>query len=94
VIYWTPSIAPSGLAIYHGDKFPAWNGDLFVGALAFKHLRRVHLDAEGNVLSQEQLLKDKQWRIRDVRVSPDGYLYVSTDEDDGRVLRLEPAAKS
>jgi aldose sugar dehydrogenase len=92
VIYWTPSIAPSGLAIYHGDKFPAWNGDLFVGALAFKHLRRVHLDADGNVLSQEQLLKDKQWRIRDVRVSPDGYLYVSTDEDDGRVLRLEPAA--
>ncbi len=94
VIYWTPSIAPSGLAIYHGDKFPAWDGDLFVGALAFKHLRRVHLDAEGNVVSQEQLLKDKQWRIRDVRVSPDGYLYVSTDEDDGRVLRLEPAATS
>ena len=94
VIYWTPSIAPSGLAIYHGDKFPAWNGDLFVGALAFKHLRRVHLDAQGNVISQEQLLNDKHWRIRDVRVSPDGYLYVSTDEDDGRVLRLEPAAAS
>jgi glucose/arabinose dehydrogenase len=94
VIYWTPSIAPSGLTIYHGDKFPAWNGDLFVGALAFKHLRRVHLDADGNVVSQEQLLNDKHWRIRDVRVSPDGYLYVSTDEDDGRVLRLEPAAAS
>jgi aldose sugar dehydrogenase len=91
VIYWTPSIAPSGLAIYHGDKFPAWDGDLFVGALAFKHLRRVHLDSTGNVLSQEQLLNDKHWRIRDVRVSPDGYLYVSTDEDDGRVLKLEPA---
>jgi glucose/arabinose dehydrogenase len=91
-IYWTPSIAPSGLAIYRGDKFPAWNGDLFVGALAFKHLRRVHLDTDGNVVSQEQLLNDKQWRIRDVRVSPDGYLYVSTDENDGRVLRLEPAA--
>jgi glucose/arabinose dehydrogenase len=94
LIYWTPSIAPSGLAIYHGDKFPAWNGDLFVGALAFKHLRRVHLDAQGNVISQEQLLNDKHWRIRDVRVSPDGYLYVSTDEADGRVLRLEPAASS
>jgi glucose/arabinose dehydrogenase len=92
LIYWTPSIAPSGLAIYRGDKFPAWNGDLFVGALAFKHLRRVHLDTDGNVVSQEQLLNDKQWRIRDVRVSPDGYLYVSTDENDGRVLRLEPAA--
>jgi glucose/arabinose dehydrogenase len=94
LIYWTPSIAPSGLAIYRGDKFPAWNGDLFVGALAFKHLRRVHLDTDGNVVSQEQLLNDKQWRIRDVRVSPDGYLYVSTDENDGRVLRLEPAASS
>jgi glucose/arabinose dehydrogenase len=91
VIYWTPSIAPSGLAIYHGDKFPAWDGDLFVGALAFKHLRRVHLDSQGNVVSQEQLLNDKHWRIRDVRVSPDGYLYVSTDENDGRVLKLEPA---
>jgi glucose/arabinose dehydrogenase len=90
VIYWTPSIAPSGLTIYRGDKFPAWNGDLFVGALAFKHLRRVHLDPQGNVVSQEQLLNDKHWRIRDVRVSPDGYLYVSTDEEDGRVLRLEP----
>ena len=41
VVYWTPSIAPSGLAVYRGDKFPAWNGDLLVGALAFKHLRRV-----------------------------------------------------
>lgn len=92
VIYWTPSIAPSGLTIYRGDKFPAWNGDLFVGALAYKHLRRVHLGPQGEVLSQQQLLNDKRWRIRDVRVSPDGYLYVSTDEDDGRVLKLEPAA--
>jgi len=90
VIYWTPSIAPSGIAMYRGDKFPAWRGDLFVGALAFKHLRRVHLDEHGNVVGQEQLLNDKNWRIRDVRAAPDGYLYVCTDEDDGRVLRLEP----
>jgi glucose/arabinose dehydrogenase len=90
VIYWTPSIAPSGLAMYHGDKFPAWQGDLFVGALAFKHLRRVHLDERGNVVEQEQLLNDLHWRIRDVRAAPDGYLYVCTDEDDGRVLRVEP----
>ena len=92
VIYWTPSIAPSGLAIYRGDKFPAWRGDLFVGALAFKHLRRVHLDESGNVVDQEQLLNDLNWRIRDVRAPPDGYLYVCTDETDGRVLRLEPAS--
>jgi len=91
VIYWTPSIAPSGLAMYRGEKFPAWKGDLFVGALAFKHLRRVHLDDGGNVVSQEELLNDLHWRIRDVRAAPDGCLYVSTDEADGRVLRLEPA---
>jgi glucose/arabinose dehydrogenase len=91
VIYWTPSIAPSGLAMYRGDKFPAWQGDLFVGALAFRHLRRVHLDERGNVVDQEQLLNDLHWRIRDVRAAPDGYLYVCTDESDGRVLRLEPA---
>jgi aldose sugar dehydrogenase len=90
VIYWTPSIAPSGLAMYRGEKFPAWKGDLFVGALAFKHLRRVHLDERGNVVNQEELLNDLHWRIRDVRAPPDGYLYVCTDEADGRVLRIEP----
>jgi glucose/arabinose dehydrogenase len=90
IVYWTPSIAPSGLAIYHGDKFPAWRGDLFVGALAFKHLRRVHLDAGGNVAGQEQLLVDSNERIRDVRAPADGYLYVCTDAAEGRVLRLEP----
>lgn len=92
VVYWTPSIAPSGLAMYHGDKFPAWTGDLFVGSLAFKHLRRVHLDADGNVLGQEELLNDLNRRIRDVREGPDGYLYVCTDDANGSVLRLEPAA--
>jgi glucose/arabinose dehydrogenase len=91
VIYWTPSIAPSGLAIYRGDKFPDWKGDLFVGALAFEHLRRVHLDDRGEVVAQEELLNDLHRRIRDVRAPSDGYLYVCTDDDDGRVLRLEPA---
>jgi len=91
VIYWTPSIAPSGLAMYHGDKFPAWRGDLFVGALAYKHLRHLHLDEHGEVVLQEELLNSLHSRIRDVRAAPDGYLYVSTDEADGRVLRVEPA---
>jgi aldose sugar dehydrogenase len=90
VIYWTPSIAPSGLAVYRGDRFPAWQGDLFAGALAFRHLRRIHLDEHGNVVNQEQLLNDLHYRIRDVRAPEDGYLYVCTDEDDGRVLRIEP----
>ncbi len=91
VIYWTPSIAPSGLAVYRGDKFPAWQGDLFAGALAYRHLRRLHLDAQNNVVDQQMLLNDLHWRIRDVRAAPDGFLYVCTDEADGRVLRLEPA---
>jgi glucose/arabinose dehydrogenase len=91
VVQWTPSIAPSGTAVYRGDKFPAWNGDIFVGALAFKHLRRVHMDEQGNAISQEQLLTELGHRIRDVRASPDGYLYVTTDDNDGKVLRLEPA---
>jgi glucose/arabinose dehydrogenase len=96
VVQWTPSIAPSGLALYEGDKFPAWKGDLFVGALAFKHLRRVDLDEAGNVVGEEQLLTDLNERIRDVRAAPDGYLYVTTDygaadKPSGRVLRLEPA---
>jgi glucose/arabinose dehydrogenase len=91
LIEWTPSIAPSGLAIYRGERFPAWRGDLFAGALAFQHLRRVHLDANGAVLSQEELLGERHKRIRDVRAPPDGYLYVCTDEQDGEVLRIEPA---
>src|SRR5262249_50429718 len=100
VLQWTPSIAPSGLAVYSGDKFPAWQGDLFVGALAFQHLRHGDLDEAGNVVGQEQLLTELKQRIRDVRVGPDGFVYVTTDygaksekagEPTGRVLRLEPA---
>jgi aldose sugar dehydrogenase len=91
LVVWTPSIAPSGLAVYRGDKFPAWNGDLLVGALAFKQLRRVDIDENGQVRGQEILLTKLGERIRDVRVSPDGYVYVTTDYDQGRVLRIEPA---
>lgn len=91
IVDWTPSIAPSGTTVYRGDKFPAWNGDLFVGALVKKHLRRVDLDDRGNVVGESQLLTDVGARIRDVRTSPDGYLYVTTDDDQGKVLRLEPA---
>jgi glucose/arabinose dehydrogenase len=95
VLLWTPSMAPSGLAVYRGDKFPAWKGDLFVGSLAHKHLRRVHLDANGNVAGQEILMSSLKSRVREVREGPDGFLYVTTDERDnrgatGRVLRLEP----
>lgn len=92
VVYWVPSIAPSGMAFYDGDKFPAWRGDLFVGALAGAHLRRLKLDGQ-KVVEQEPLLEALDERIRDVRSGPDGYLYIVTDDPgDGRVLRLEPAA--
>jgi glucose/arabinose dehydrogenase len=95
LLQWTPSIAPSGLALYQGDKFPEWQGDLFVGALAFQQLRRVDLDAQGRVVGEDILLTELNQRIRDVRSAPDGYLYVTTDYPatgniTGRVLRIEP----
>ena len=89
VVYWDPSIAPSGLAIYDGDKFPQWQGDVFVGALAHLHLRRLEMEGD-RVVDQESLLVDLGERIRDVRSGPDGYLYVLTDSSDGQLLRLEP----
>jgi glucose/arabinose dehydrogenase len=90
VKYWTPSIAPSGMAFYTGDLFPAWRGNLFVGALAAKMLVRVELDGE-KVGKEERLLRDLGERIREVRAGPDGALWLLTDSSRGRVLRLTPA---
>ncbi len=87
--YWTPSIAPSGLTLYRGEQFPEWDGDLFVGALAGRHLRRVELDG-AQVVGEEVLLDGTLGRIRDVRTGPDGFLYLLTDEDNGGLYRLEP----
>lgn len=90
VAYWTPSIAPSGMAFYEGSAFPAWQGDLFVGALVGQHLSR--LDVEGQtVVGEEKLLEGLFARIRDVRTGPDGFLYLLTDASPGQLLRLEPA---
>jgi glucose/arabinose dehydrogenase len=89
IVYWDPSIAPCGMTFYNGDKFPEWRGDLFVGALAKRHLRRLELRGD-KVISQEVLLEGLG-RIRDVRSGPDGYLYVLTDSRNGQILRLEPA---
>jgi aldose sugar dehydrogenase len=85
---WTPAIAPSGLAVYTGDRFAAWKGDLFAGGLVSQDLRRIDLDNAGNVVGQ-QIIPIGQ-RVRDVRQSPDGLLYVLTDEPNGRLIRLEP----
>ena len=76
--YWVPSIAPSGMAFYTGDLFPAWKGSLFVGALAGQMLVRLTLDGE-KVTGEERLLQGLRERIRDVRVGPDGAIYLVTD---------------
>jgi glucose/arabinose dehydrogenase len=86
---WVPSIAPSGMAFYTGDRFPRWKGNLFAGALRDRTLVRLVLEGE-KVVTEERLLKGALGRIRDVRDGPDGYLYLLTDEADGVLARLEP----
>ncbi|HET9385629.1 MAG TPA: PQQ-dependent sugar dehydrogenase [Gemmatimonadales bacterium] len=88
VHYWDPSIAPSGLMFYTGDKFSEWRGSAIVGALGFQLLARLELDGE-RVRSEERLLEGYGQRIRAVVQGPDGLIYLLTDSD-GRVVRLEP----
>ena len=88
--YWVPSIAPSGMAFYTADLFPTWKGSLFVGALVGQMLVRLTLDGE-TVTGEERLLQSLRERIRDVRVGPDGALYLVTDNSAGRILRVAPA---
>ena len=88
--YWDPSIAPSGMAFYTGDRFPAWRGNLFVGSLKFGLVSRLELQGE-RVVSEERILDGLGGRVRDVRQGPDGYLYLLTDESNGRIVRIEPA---
>ena len=91
LMHWTPSIAPSGMAFYSGSAFPAWKGNLLVGALRGQALHRLELDGE-KVVHEERLLQGVA-RIRDVRVGPDGLVYLLTDERAGRLLRLEPGPR-
>ena len=88
--YWVPSIAPSGMAFYTGDRFPRWRGNLFVGSLKDRMLVRLNLENE-QVVGEERFLHDVLGRIRDVRQGPDGYLYLLTDEKEGKLVRLELA---
>jgi glucose/arabinose dehydrogenase len=89
ISYWVPvSIAPSGMAFYTGTRYPEWRGHLFLGALAGQALWRVELNGD-RVVQREALLQDLQQRIRDVRQGPDGWLYLLTDETNGRILRIE-----
>lgn len=90
LFYWDPSIAPSGAAFYTGSAWPQWKNSLFVGALAGSLLARLSTEGE-KVTGEERLLTDIGARIRDVVQGPDGFLYLLTDEEDGKLLRVRPA---
>jgi len=98
LVYWMPSISVSGLLVYDGDRFPAWRGNAFVGAMTVGrlpttgHLQRIVFNDDGQEIRRETLLWELHQRVRDVRQGPDGLLYLLTDETDGAVLRVEPTA--
>jgi glucose/arabinose dehydrogenase len=86
---YVPSIAPSDMSFYTGDAFPEWQGNLFIGALALKHLNRLVVEKR-KVIHEERLLEQQAWRVRFVEQGPDGFIYIGTDE--GEILRLVPVA--
>jgi len=90
VHYWVPSIAPSGMTVYEGERFPLWRGDLFVGSLKFALLVRLEMNGE-EVVREERMLQGVLGRIRAVATGPDGYLYLLSDESSGVLARLEPS---
>jgi aldose sugar dehydrogenase len=98
LLVWLPSIAPSGLLVYQGDKFPAWKGNLFVGSARWGEipgtgsLQRVVLNETYGEMRREALLSELHQRVRDVVQGPDGLIYVLTDGPENAVLRIEPAA--
>jgi len=84
---WLESPGISGMAFYDAERFPAWQHNLFIGALVDRSLIRLQLDGD-EIAHEERLLKELGARIRDVRLGPDGYLYLLTDSDDGQLLRV------
>jgi aldose sugar dehydrogenase len=93
LLHWTPSIAPAGMTLYDGDAFPEWQRSFFVAGLAEEAVRRVPLGADGTPQLQDILFDEVGERMRDVRTGPDGALYLVTDEEDGQLLRVAPAAR-
>ena len=97
IVVWLPSIAVAGMAVYTGNRFPAWKGNVFVGSLrqgeipGTGHLERIVFNARTEELRRESMLTEFRQRIREVREGPDGFLYLLTDDDDGALLRIEPA---
>jgi glucose/arabinose dehydrogenase len=92
LLFWSPSIALSGMAFYTGDRFPQWKGSLFVGGLVGEQLQRIVLNQRGLPTRRDSLLTELKQRIREVREGPDGLLYLLTDEAAGALLRIEPVA--
>ena len=88
---WEGSMAPSGMAFYQGEEYNNWDGNLFVGSLYLEQLHRLVIDGE-SIAHEEILLEGTVGRIRDVRLGPDGYLYLLTDESDGGLYRIEPVS--
>jgi glucose/arabinose dehydrogenase len=97
LLYWTPSISATGLTFYQGDALPKWKGDLFVAGVRYGEVPgtgrvdRILINEKFEELRRESLLTDLRQRIRDVQAGPDGLIYVSTDEEQGAILRIEPA---
>jgi aldose sugar dehydrogenase len=97
IVFWAPSIAPSGMAFYTGDRFPDWKNNVLVGAMlggavqGVGHLERIVFNENWDETSRQSLLTEMKQRIRDVRQGPDGLVYVLTDEENGALIRLEPA---
>jgi aldose sugar dehydrogenase len=87
---WTPAIAPAGLSLYRGEAFPDWAGDLLVAGLVSRSVHRLRVE-DGAVIEEERLFAELDRRLRDVRVGPDGALYLLTDHADGEILRVVPA---
>ena len=98
LVVWLPAIAVAGMTVYTGDRFPSWKGNVFVGSLrqggipGTGHMQRIVFNDRIEELRREPMLTELRQRIREVRQGPDGLLYVLTDEDDGALLRIEPAA--
>ena len=96
LVYWMPAVAAAGMAVYTGDRFPAWKNNLFIGAMRVGeipntgHLQRVVFNDKTEEIRRESLLTELRQRIRDVRQGPDGLLYLLTDENPGALLKIEP----
>jgi glucose/arabinose dehydrogenase len=96
LVYWMPAVAAAGMAVYTGDRFPAWKNNLFIGAMRVGeipntgHLQRVVFNDKTEEIRRESLLTELRQRIRDVRQGPDGLLYLLTDENPGALLKMEP----